>query len=273
MDCVSPAGLLFSRMSVPHYDMAAAWDDQHIAPQLEQEYGFDPSMFGMPGGVNQHQQHGRRQGSAPSAHNTSFASFVPSFSQNMHQPAVNYNMQFVPGHTQEMNITQNNQAFFHQSSTGPSAAQQRIGQFSTQSGMFADSNNHQGQLDTFPSGSTYHQYSQQGVDVRSGQSTATTSGTHGYDVGAPQAPNSLYSSPNLPISHTFSPELGVSDFSAVQHSASFVGSTQGSQADYSGPSNKRQRLPFDDGNELFEIEQDGDADETQTQGMPSKAKP
>lgn len=248
--------------------MTSNWQDQHAAPQLEQEYALDHNIYSsIPNGIAPQQSMQRRQGTTanPSAMqpNLPFATFNPSFPQ---QP---FNFT-VPSTGQDQalgqNVTHNGQQGYFQGMTGSSPSPAAPSpQFPQQNGMYAgpSSSVHPGQMNAFQDQSTFPQYAQQNVDMRSSPSHAG-----GFQASSSQP----FNSPPRAYPQTFSDDMGMADQTILQHSATFIGNADGREEQFAGPSFKRHR-PADDGNGPWDFDPDEFDDREAGPGQDAKPKP
>jgi hypothetical protein len=230
-------------MSTPHYQMSTAWDEQRVAPQLEQEYDFDSGMYGVVHHSPATQQNiGRgQQSGAQSMQNPTFGGFDTTFPQNV---PFNFAMQH-PG--QAANPVQGSQTYFH-SISGPSNSSPNQPQQFARNGMYPGrAQPIRGQMSGFQDPGTYPQYTQQGVDPRSGAS----------QVG--------YGSPPQTFPQTFSPELGIPG-AVPQHQ--YMRGADGQPDLYAGSGFKRLRTSDDVG---YDYDQD-DLSDRETGAVPEMAK-
>lgn len=171
-------------MSAPHFDMNAVWNDQQVAPQLEEEYGSpDPTSFTL-------QQNGmgssaaRRQPMPSSSHSSGFQQFNPSFPPNGGQP---FNFTVQPPQAPGMN---GSQSFFPPAgSSGTTQQHMRHQSFPSQSTIFAS-----------PSGSPNMGFQQDASMFSQYPQTQST-----YDVGAGSPHNNSFNSASMAYTPTFHP--------------------------------------------------------------------
>ncbi|KAI0091327.1 hypothetical protein BDY19DRAFT_697931 [Irpex rosettiformis] len=219
-------------MSTPHYQMSAAWDEQRVAPQLEQEYELGSSMYGViQHGPAPQQALGRQQ---QSLHNSVFNGFDSSYQQNLQQQ-FNFNLQQSLGQGQQNHTAaQTGQAYYQPTISGPSSSSQQ----QNQPQQYRQPSLYQGRspaiggsISAFQDSPVFPQFPQQGVN-----------GPSGYGSSPQQFPQS------------FSPEVGIPNQNALQHP--YLSGTDRQAEMYSGPSFKRPRTMDD----RFDFDQDDSSD-------------
>lgn len=222
--------------------MGTNWDEQRVAPQLEQEFDFDSNMYTgiQHSAVPQHGLGGRQQQSGPqSMHGQPFNGFESSYQP--HQ--FSFSLQQPLGQGQQ-NATSSPNGFF-QSVPGPSGSQQQSQppqQFTHQSLYPGRSPVAGGQLNNFQDPSTYPQYSH-GVN-----------GSPGYGTSPQHFPQ------------TISPDLGIPGQNALHQPVPTM--FDGQSEMYPGPGIKRART-MDDGYD-FDAE---DASDREMGPAPDAVKP
>ena len=246
-------------MSTSNYDMATVWND-FSAPQLEQEYSQDPTMYGgLPGDGATSPTYTQRRTAAPhgSAHslNASLSSFDPTFQQSV--PGFTFSAPHA--HTQQSPNMSNRMSFLILQQGSPQAH----GQFTSSNPLYhspSTSPHH----DPVPLASNvvgYNQYQQQVPGMRSGPGSAGSFN---------QAHNDGYGGQNIAYNSGFSQgQMQLNTSPGMQQHGLYGSSIGAQQGSFDGPAFKRPRPQGDESG----FDDDADAEGTSAnKGEPVKPK-